>query len=183
MRGCESLNRNTEISADDAQFVKNAAESYYDEIYLFLCRRCGNEDDAKDICQNTFVKFACSMKSYKEKGRARAYLFTIAVNCCNDYYRQKKEHLPLDSVEGIKTGEAESPEKKAETDEESRRVKRILGSLPPIQRDVLILRYYHDMKPKEIASCTGLTVAGVKTRFVRAKKAFSEEWENDRRKA
>ena len=114
-----------------------------------------------------------------EKGSLRSYLFKIAVNCCNDYYRQNREHLPLESACGISTGYADSPEHSAESGEDGQKVRRILNSLPPIQRDVLILRYYHDMKPREIGACLGLKTAGVKTRLYRAKQAFIREWENE----
>ena len=85
---------NKKISEAGKEFIEAAAQKHYDEIYIFICRRCGNEDDAKDICQNAFIKFARSVNTYREKGNMRAYLFKIAINCCNDYYRQTKASLP-----------------------------------------------------------------------------------------
>lgn len=166
-------------SVSDREFVTEAAEKYYDEIYLFLCRRCGNADDAKDICQNTFVKFAGAAKSYKEINKLRAYLFKIAVNCCNDYYRYNTITLPLESAGSLTESYLKSPQYRAEANEESKRVQAVLGTLPVSQRDVLILRYFHDMKPREIAACLSIPVATVKTRLYRAKAGFSKEWDND----
>ena len=71
---------NKKISEAGKEFIEAAAQKHYDEIYIFICRRCGNEDDAKDICQNAFIKFARSVNTYREKGNMRAYLFKIAIN-------------------------------------------------------------------------------------------------------
>jgi len=166
-------------SVSDREFAAQTAEKYYDEIYLFLCRRCGNPDDAKDICQNTFVKFAGAAKSYKERNKLRSYLFKIAVNCCNDYYRCHTAALPLEAAGGLTESYLYQPQYKAEKKEESIKVQCVLSSLPVSQRDVLILRYYHDMKPREIAACLNIPVATVKTRLFRAKASFLKEWDND----
>lgn len=170
---------NAKSSVSDREFVAEAAEKYYDEIYLFLCRRCGNTDDAKDICQNTFIKFAGAAKSYKEINKLRSYLFRIAVNCCNDYYRHNTITLPLEAADGLTESYLKNPQYRAEFKEESQHVQAVLGSLPVSQRDVLILRYFHDMKPKEISRCLNIPVATVKTRLYRAKFNFSKEWDND----
>lgn len=78
------------LNKDDGRLVEAAVLNHYDEIYLFILRRCGSEENAKDICQNTFMKLASSAKTYTEQGKIRAYLFKIAINCCNDYYRSEK---------------------------------------------------------------------------------------------
>lgn len=110
----------------------------------------------------------------------RAYLFKIAINCCNDYYRQTKASLPLDALPNSAENYTKDPQQTVEADEEGRKVTSILSSLPQNQKDVLILRYYHNMKPREIASCLSLPVTTIKTRLGRAKKSFAKEWENDR---
>ncbi len=171
---------NKKISEAGKEFIEAAAQKHYDEIYIFICRRCGNEDDAKDICQNAFIKFARSVNTYREKGNMRAYLFKIAINCCNDYYRQTKASLPLDALPNSAENYTKDPQQTVEADGEGRKVTSILSSLPQNQKDVLILRYYHNMKPREIASCLSLPVTTIKTRLGRAKKSFAKEWENDR---
>lgn len=142
---------NKKISEAGKEFIEAAAQKHYNEIYIFICRRCGNEDDAKDICQNAFIKFARSVNTYREKGNMRAYLFKIAINCCNDYYRQTKASLPLDALPNSAENYTKDPQQTVEADEEGRKVTSILSSLPQNQKDVLILRYYHNMKPREIA--------------------------------
>lgn len=169
----------TKINDKDSRLIEAAVKKHYDEIYLFILRRCGNEDNAKDICQNTFMKLACSVKAYKEKGKIRAYLFKIAINCCNDYYRNEKTSLPIDSLENSPDHTNQSPGSMIETKETNRKMEAVLSSLPPNQRDALLLRYCHNMKPREIAACLSVPVATVKTRLARAKKSFIKEWEND----
>lgn len=167
------------LNKDDGRFVESAVLNHYDEIYLFILRRCGSEENAKDICQNTFMKLASSAKTYTEQGKIRAYLFKIAINCCNDYYRNEKNHLPLFSAENLAAESEKSPPHIAEAKEKQARVIKTLSKLTPAQKDILLLRYCHDMKPREIAACLSIPVATVKTRLSRAKKSFIKEWEND----
>lgn len=167
------------LNRDDGEFIEAAVLKHYDEIYLFILRRCGSEENAKDICQNTFMKLASSAKAYTEQGKIRAYLFKIAINCCNDYYRNEKIHLPLYSAENLAAESEKSPPYIAEAKEKQARVLNTLSKLPPAQKDILLLRYCHDMKPREIAACLSIPVATVKTRLGRAKKSFIKEWEND----
>lgn len=110
------------LNKDDGRLVEAAVLNHYDEIYLFKLRRCGSEENAKDICQNTFMKLASSAKTYTEQGKIRAYLFKIAINCCNDYYRNEKNHLPLFSAENLAAESEKSPPHIAEAKEKQARV-------------------------------------------------------------
>lgn len=179
-KGGGRLSNKSTLSDKEKKLIETAVNNYYNEIYLFILRRCGNTEAAEDICQNTFMKLACSVKTYRESGKIRGYIFKIAINCCNDYYRNEKNHLPLHSIESTPSSDGLNPKSIVEAKEESKRVMKILSALPPNQKDTLLLRYCHDMKPREIAQCLSIPVATVKTRLGRAKKAFIKEWENDR---
>lgn len=179
-KGGGRLSNKSTLSDKEKKLIETAVNNYYNEIYLFILRRCGNTEAAEDICQNTFMKLSCSVKTYRESGKIRGYIFKIAINCCNDYYRSEKNHLPLHSIESTLSSDGLNPKSIVEAKEESKRVMKILSALPPNQKDTLLLRYCHDMKPREIAQCLSIPVATVKTRLGRAKKAFIKEWENDR---
>jgi len=103
------LSNKSALSDKEKSLIETAVNKHYNEIYLFILRRCGNAQAAEDICQSTFMKLACSVKTYKESGKIRGYLFKIAINCCNDYYRNEKNHLPLHSIENTPSGSEQSP--------------------------------------------------------------------------
>jgi len=58
--------------------------------------------------------------------------------------------------------------------EEALIVRQAVISLPEAQKDVIILRFYHDLKIKEIASIQKVPIPTVKTRLRRALKALKE---------
>lgn len=154
--------------------VEEIVETYYTEVYRFLARRHGDSFIAEDITQDTFLKFTQNLSTYKDKGKLKSYIFSIAVNCSNDYFRKIKQQseLPLDNTEEtvIKT----TPETDFELSDKAMRIKTAVLSLDDGFRDVTILRYYHDMKLSEIALALGIPTSTVKTRLHRAKKILGE---------
>lgn len=155
----------------DKEALNEIVDMYYDEIYRFLYRRMGNKAAAEDVSQDTFIKFIKNLPYYKEKNKLKSFLFTIAINTSNDYFRRYKQELFFLTLDNI--GE-EITEDKTLQKEDALIVREAVLSLPDIQRDVIILRFYHDLKIKEIASVQKVPVPTVKTRLRRALKALKE---------
>lgn len=155
----------------DKEALNEIVDIYYDEIYRFLYRRMGNKAAAEDVTQDTFIKFIKNLPYYKEKNKLKSFLFTIAINTSNDYFRRYKQELFFLTLDNI--GE-EITEDKTLQKEDALIVREAVLSLPDIQRDVIILRFYHDLKIKEIASVQKVPVPTVKTRLRRALKALKE---------
>lgn len=162
----EQINR---IKRGDARELDNLIRQYYDEIYRFLCRRIGNIVSAQDVTQEVFLKFVRALPTYKPNGKLRAYLFTIAVNSSNDYFRSSHRDFSLQDICERESGDI-SPEEQAEKDSDREAVRKAVLNLPVHQRDAVILRFYHDMSIKEIALVTGAPSATVKTRLHRGTK-------------
>lgn len=155
----------------DKEALNEIVDVYYDEIYKFLYRRMGNQAAAEDVTQDTFIKFIKNLPYYKEKNKLKSFLFTIAINTSNDYFRRYKQEITFLTLDNI--GE-EITEDKTLQKEDALIVREAVLSLPDIQRDVIILRFYHDLKIKEIASIQKVPVPTVKTRLRRALKALKE---------
>lgn len=80
-------------------------QEQYDKIYNFCYFRVKNKEIAEDLTQETFLKYF-SYKSYIEKGKPMALLYTIARNNCIDYFRLKQtneldENLSTDTQNQI----------------------------------------------------------------------------------
>ena len=122
-----------------------------------------DENIAADLTQDVFLKVVAAIHKYRYTGKFFNYLFTIAINACNDYSRKNQHAIDCD----MDTLQAPQPQpldiviKK----EEEKKLNSLLYSLPDIQRDTLILYYYHDMKAKDIAQITGVSVATAKSRI------------------
>jgi RNA polymerase sigma-70 factor (ECF subfamily) len=64
--------------------------NYEPEFKRFFVYQCGNADDADDLVQETFIKIVRNCESYRGESPLRAWLWQIAWNCLNDYWRRKK---------------------------------------------------------------------------------------------
>lgn len=155
----------------DKEALNELIEIYYDDIYSFLYRRMGNKTAAEDVTQDTFIKFIKNLPYYKEKNKLKSFLFTIAINTSNDFFRRHKQDISLLSLDNV--GE-EITENETLRKEEALIMRQALLSIPDVQRDVIILRFYHDLKIKEIASVQKVPIPTVKTRLRRALKALKE---------
>lgn len=161
------------IKHGDSEELDKLVRRYYDEIYHFLCRRIGNDVSAQDVTQEVFLKFVRALPVYRPDGKLRAFLFTIAVNCSNDFFRSSRKTFSLQDVAERESPE-ESPEDSAERDSARENVRKAVSALPVYQRDVIILRYFHDMSLKEISAVVGVPVATVKTRLHRGTKELEK---------
>ncbi|HET7627081.1 MAG TPA: sigma-70 family RNA polymerase sigma factor [Bacillales bacterium] len=141
--------------------------NYYKPIFAFVYRKVGNKDIAYDLTQEIFIKMMKKIDTYGNKGSFKSWLFTLAVNHCRDFWKsadykatarqaELSEHLPSD-----KSDVPYIFEKKQQREH----VKAAIEALPEYQKEVILLRYYHDLKIKEIAEVTGSKEPTVKSRL------------------
>ncbi|HLS35550.1 MAG TPA: RNA polymerase sigma factor, partial [Bacillota bacterium] len=86
------------IIKGDEEAFDSLVKKHYNNIYHYCFRKTGNKEIAKDLTQEVFMKLIRSIHRYRFTGKFTNFLFTIAVNTCNDfyryYYRQKKDVYP-----------------------------------------------------------------------------------------
>lgn len=139
---------------------------HQDRIFNYILRIIKNEDLANDIFQETFVKAILTIKQgrYTENGKFPAWISRIAHNLIIDYYRQEKsENLQSADLEDIDVlNRKELAEKTIEdiiiSDQIREDVRFLIKKLPPLQREVLNMRYYQNLSFKEIAEITGVSI-------------------------
>lgn len=126
---------------------------YYDSVYFYCVRRCyGDCDIASDLTQDIFLKLVESLPRYRFIGKFQNYLYTMAVNTCNNYL--KKRHIEqIELTDNFTTDLDTSLIDEILHDERKETVQKALDLLPEIQREVVILRYYHDLKVKCVWEC------------------------------
>ncbi|MGE5496907.1 MAG: RNA polymerase sigma factor [Syntrophothermus sp.] len=123
-----------------------------------------NDEDAKDIYQEVFLRVFKGIKSFEGKSEFSTWLFRIAANVCLTYSVRKKRHahasldqlFPADEEgSGQPLSEVIADESSADQqlmDEEiSLHVRQAMESLSPQQRMVFTLKHLQDMKIREIA--------------------------------
>ncbi|VDH00272.1 RNA polymerase sigma factor sigV [Lysinibacillus sphaericus] len=138
---------------------------------------------AADLTQDIFLKIIENIENYKFRGKFFNYLFTITVNVCNNYH-SKKKLIQYEFDETSINVDTETISKNIIAEDNSNRVQLALNTLPDIQKEALILKYYHDLKVKNIAKITGTSVSTSQSRINQGLKKLKglldrEEFLND----
>lgn len=135
-------------------------------VFAYIYSIVKKRDVADDLFQETFVKAIMTLKQgrYNESGKFSAWITRIAHNLIIDYYRQEKsenlvstDHDEVDVLNRKDLSDVNIEDvlvsRQIHTD-----VRRIIDALPANQREVLMMRYYHDMSFKEIAEATKVSI-------------------------
>lgn len=161
------------LKSGETSDIEYVVSTYYNEIYTYLCRKMGNEIEAQDVTQEVFAKFFANIHSYKEMGKLRNYLLRLATNASNDVFRKNRPTVSFEETEEIADTQM-SPMERVEQNEEKERVRLALQSLPAHQREVIILRFYHELSFWEIARITDSNLSTAKTRYRRGMESLKQ---------
>ena len=139
---------------------------HQNRVFTYILRIVKDSEVANDIFQDTFVKAITTIKQnrYSEAGKFGAWITRIAHNLIFDYYRQERSEnlqscdLPDLDILNRKDLSEETIEDKLVTHQIHNDIKRLVKALPELQREVLVMRYYHDMSFKEIADATNVSI-------------------------
>ncbi|MBY2478232.1 RNA polymerase sigma factor [Clostridioides difficile] len=151
------------IKAGEKELFDTLIKKYYDSIYCYCYRHVDNQMTAQDLTQDVFVTVIKNISDYKHYGKFENYLYVIAKNKCKDLWK-KKQPIYLESLD-------KEMSKQELVDVENKIfVKEALVKLPEVEFEVIILRYYHDLKFKDIAKIMDSSVSVTKYRMNRALK-------------
>ena len=139
---------------------------YQSKLFTYIAFIVRNEVLAEDIFQETFVKAITTIKQgrYAESGRFGAWLTRIAHNLIVDSFRHDKGDFIVsnDESEVDLFNNAELCEENIETSMVNSQVlsdvRRLIGALPEVQREVVFMRYYQNLSFREIADATGVSI-------------------------
>lgn len=144
--------------------LEKTIRKYYDEIFRYCYHCVGNRAAAEDLCQDTFVSFIEHYEEYRHIGRTKNYLYTIAGNKCKDFYR-KRVSVPMEELPEQGTGECL---------EELAVIRQMVANLPEELREVIVLRYFQNLKYADIASILKISPSLAKYRVKRGLEQLSE---------
>ena len=150
------------IQHGEKELLELLIQKYYDDIYRFCYYKTGNASISYDLTQETFLKLIKYIGNYKDKGKFKSYLITIAINVCNSYFYKNNINLEeLDSNQNYKQNISNELEKIEEKDI----VVQALNRLPEKQKEVIILKYYEDLKIKDISKIVDEKIPTIKSRL------------------
>ncbi|MCC0679486.1 RNA polymerase sigma factor [Clostridioides sp. ES-S-0005-03] len=152
-----------QIKTGKKELFDTLIEKYYNSVYCYCYRHVDNQMTAQDLTQDVFVTVIKNISNYKHYGKFENYLYVIARNRCKDFWK-KKQPLYLESLD-----KEESKQELVDV-ENKIFVKEALTKLPETEFEVVILRYYHDLKFKDIAKIMDSSVSVTKYRMSMALK-------------
>lgn len=150
-----------------------------DAVYRVARHHVGEESEALDVCQETFISAFASLNKYDLDRPFRAWLLRIALNKCRDWARRRavrrlfRMAKPLDDAQHI-ADEGQDPESAAISARELSRISTAITTLPANLKDPLILCRLEGMSMAEAAQVLGVSEKAVETRIYRARQKLSE---------
>ena len=122
---------------------------------------------AEDAVQETFLKVIRYFPRYKNTGKFRAFLYKVASNTCVDTWRQSREMHLTEQIEYQEAGFAYS--------ESEEGFRQIVETLPEDQREVIYLRFAHDLTLRETSKVLGIPMRTVQSRQRAGLKKIEEK--------
>ncbi len=147
-------------------------------LFRFVYRVLERREDARDVCQETFVRVLKNAAHFREGARFSTWMYQIALNLCRDQQRRKRRWgllMAASPPEGDASLEA-APDRDAEgrpdlaldRERARRAVQEALRRLPAEQREVVVLKEFEGLKFREIAEVLGCPESTVKSRMYNA---------------
>src|SRR5215203_3128860 len=159
-------------------------------IYALAYRTIGREEDARDVCQETFLRAFRALPAFRGEAKFSSWIYRIALNLCRDWIRRQRRAPVTQVPEDMDLGELAAEHGPSETVEDLviRRqmtglVESAMSTLPEEQRTAIILKEYHGMTFQEIAELQGCPLSTVKTRLYQGLSVLRKRLEEERRAA
>ncbi len=166
-----------QCGSDPAPFSE-LYDRFAPHIYRFVYFKIGSVSDAQDIVSEVFLKAWASIIE-KKKGvtNFRAFIYTIARNQIVDFYRKKRQQIPIgDMVDEIII--APMLVEKMQLNYDVEKILKILRTMKDEYRDVLMLRFMDEMSYKEIGQILQKSQVNVRVLSHRALKTLKERIES-----
>jgi RNA polymerase sigma-70 factor (ECF subfamily) len=173
-----------QLAAGNDAALNDLMERHATPVFHFLCRMVGNEDDANDLAQETFVRVFKSCKSFRAEQRFSTWLFTIAANLARNHFRWRSRHpnLSLDaenaeteqSLGDTLPANSPTPKEAAIAGERAAAVRAAVKNLPEDLREAVVLCEWEERSIADAATILEATPKAVESRLYRARGILRE---------
>ena len=145
--------------------------AYFSHVFAYVAYRVGSKHDTEDLVSEIFLKVLKHIGSfeYRQAGSFRAWLFRIAHNQVNQFYRQDRKTtlIPLDDIPTI-ADTTISIDKQVISKEQFQHLRQLIDTLSPRRQEIIRLRYFAMLRNQEIATLLGIHEKSVASHLSRA---------------
>lgn len=156
------------LAGDSAAFETIVAR-YQQVLFTVALRMLGDDEDARDAAQNTFVKVFEKLGTYDRRRRFFSWMYRILVNECLNVRRRPsvaRGGLDEDTIQHRDTDAVETAQKREA-------VSKALLDLPPAYREVIVLRHFAALSYEEMSDAIGIPLKTVKSRLYSARQLLA----------
>ena len=140
----------------------NLYEEYFDRVYYKVLSVVKNDDDAEDICQETFISVYKNLSKFREESNIYTWIYRIAINKTYDFFKKRKLEFEIND-EVLSLPEDINFDTKVILEEK-------LKLISEKEREIVILKDIYGYKLKEIAEIKNMNLSTVKSVYYKALK-------------
>jgi len=161
----------------DQQAFEELVRRTYSDSYTLALRLTGDEDDARDVVQESYLRAYRGLKRFRGDAQFTTWLYRITANCAANQLRRRTRHRheELDEDSGPVMDADHDPAVLADAADLRARVEGALALLPPRLRAVVVLRDVYDLPHEAIAAELGISESAAKVRLHRARRKLRSE--------
>lgn len=175
----------TALQQGDDEALTELIKLHKETVFRFILRYVGNEVDAADLTEETFVKVYFNAEKYRRKAKVKTWIFTIATNLCRDWHRRNKRHLKRSvswnadsedapSLVERQPDQAPSVPSQIQAFELDNHLRVAISQLPSKLKESFILCILEDKTHEECAALLEVSSKTVETRIYRARKHLKQ---------
>ena len=137
-------------------------EEYFDRVYYKVLSVVKNNDDAEDICQETFISVYKNLSKFREESNIYTWIYRIAINKTYDFFKKRKVEFEIND-DVLSLPEDVNFDTKVILEEK-------LKLISEKEKEIVILKDIYGYKLKEIAEMKNMNLSTVKSVYYKALK-------------
>lgn len=162
-----------EAQRGDLNAFETVLKNYQYYAYTVAFRVLTNDDDAKDVVQECFIRIWKNLGGYNAKVKFTTWMYKIVINLCYDKLRRRKTEYERNEVLDEQfIGSDDNPEQLLSNKEQAEIIKHISDGLPEKQRMVFVLRDLEELTTDEVSQIMEMSVESVKANLSIARKTI-----------
>ncbi|CAM3457600.1 RNA polymerase sigma factor [Marinicrinis lubricantis] len=165
------------IAAGDQAAFETLIHRYHAPLQGYLERMLQDAGKAEDFTQETFVRLIRQLRTGRIPEQIVPWLYRVASNLCKDFWKSLKYKYENKS-ESVEDKEYRDKKPSVveiyERQETRKELLDMLGQLSETQRQIVILRFYQDLKIQDIADIMGMNLSATKTSLYNALKKLKK---------
>ena len=158
---------------DQAAFLE-LYDRHRQPIFRFAYRLLGSVETAEDVTHDCFLSLIRKPENFRpDRASLKTYLFAAARNLAMKHFRNQGREAGMEEVaEEPQDSPRRGPLRRMLDEELAAHVRDAVLSLPPLQREALVLFEYEGLSLSEVAEIAGTDVGAIKARLYRAREGM-----------